>query len=427
MGCPSCNQNTSTPSVPCAECNPVQCPTPQPCVEVVSSECVLHVGENKFCGTDKIYSKGDSLAKIFGAITDYYCGKTHVPEDKYAGGQLIYAEGDDVNTSLENIVDYFQDLFSTLPSPTGATIVDITHAALLNLKINGLLQRGEFYRITDFATKYELPDYTTTGAPVTTPILQTEVVSPIIVFAISANQLRREAIDLAFPKDIVHYELEYTTPKASYSTLGRIVYRKDEHGNETDYDHRRVRFKRYKDALNVYSSYYDLGFGSQLFTTFNTTSPNIVRNVTIKSERLSTSVLFDLPNIIFAKSVDNVLLGTDSENGTFLDNVSNASFVGGFYGNLFNSTCKNVSFTGLFRNNNINAMLNVTGLEFDNNITKNTFKNVVLEMDVTNTDFTSALHVYANYNKKIYMNSANGLRLSYYDSVDSEQIANITD
>lgn len=427
MGCSSCNQTTPTPSVPCAECNPVVCATPQPCVEVVSSECVLHVGENKFCGTDKVYSKGDSLAKIFGAITDYYCDKTHTPEDKIVNGITIYNEGDDVNSSLENVVDYFQDLYSNLPSPTGASIVDITHAALLNLKVNNNLQRGEFYRITDFATKYDLPDYVNAFTRVSPTVLQTEAVSPLIVFALSSNQLQLEAFDVAYPKDIVHYELEYTTPVGGHATLGRIIYRKDEFHNETDYDHRRIKFKRYKDALNVFSSYYDLGLGSQLFTTFNFTAPNQIRDVKLKGERLSTSTFFDLPNIIFAKSVEGAVFGPDSENGTFLDNVNNVSFLGEFSGNLFNGSCTNVSFVGLVRNNNINAMLNVTGLSFDNNITKNVFKNTSIEINVANTDFTSALHVYADYNKKLFMNSANGLRLSYYDSVDSEQIANITD
>ena len=427
MGCSSCNQTTPTPHVPCAECNPVACAVPQPCVEVVSSECVLHVGENKFCGSDKIFSKGDSLAKIFSSITDYYCDKTHTPEDKIVGGVTIYNAGDDVNTSLESVVDYFQNLFSNLPSPTGATIVDITHANLLNLKVTNALQRGEYYRITDFTTMYDLPEYSSPATRALPTTLQTETVSPLIVFALSSNQLQLEAFDIAYPKDIIHYQLEYTTPVGGFTTKGRILYRKDEYGNETDYDHRRVKFKRYKDALGVFSSYYNLGFGDQLFPTFNFSGFNRVRNTSIAAVAQSTVNLFDLPNIVFAKSADNVTFKNDSENGTFLDHVYNTSFSGEFTSNLFTGTCTNVSFTGLFRFNKINSMLNVTGLLFDGNITVNTFKNTSIEIDVASTDFTPALHVYANYNKKLFMNSANGLRLSYYDSVDSEQIANITD
>ena len=427
MGCSSCNQSTPTPSVPCAECNPVVCAAPQPCAEVVSSECVLHVGENKFCGLDKIYSKGDSLAKIFGSITDYYCEKTHTPEDKIVGGVTIYNEGDDINISLESVVDYFQNLFSNLPSPTGATIVDITHANLLNLKINNTLQRGEYYRITDFATMYDLPEYATPVTRALPTTLQTEIVSPLIVFALSSNQLQLEAFDVAYPKDIIHYQLEYTTPVGGFATKGRILYRKDEYGNETDYDHRRVKFKRYADALGVFSSYYDLGLGSQLFPTFNFSGLNLIRNTSIAAGASSLVNTFDLPNIVFAKSADNVTFKSDSQNGTFLDHVYNLSFSSEFSSNLFTGSCTNVSFAGLFSFNKINSMINVIGLLFQNNITINTFKNTSIEIDVANTDFTLALHVYANYNKKLFMNSASGLRLSYYDSVDSEQIANITD
>lgn len=426
MSCPTCNQNEPVQSVPCVECNPIVCPTPNPCAEVTPASCVLYTGADKMCLDEIIYEQGDSIETILSKITDVLCAETHMPEDKIVGLVPIYSEGDNITTSLENVVDYFNNLFSNLPSASGATIVDITHAQLLALKTAGTLQKGEYYRITDFATMYDLPDYTSANNPVLIPVLKTEVVSPIIVFAISSTQLQTEAIDSAYPKDIIHYELEYTTAVGANPTLGRITYRKDEFGNETDYDHRRVKFKRYKDGANKYSSYFDLGLGSQFFLTFNYANYT-VRDNYIGNERQSSSVLFDLPNIVFAKAVNNVKFTADSQNGTFLENTTNANFLNEFSGNLFHGVCNNVTFLGLVRNNIIDAMVNVKGLAFDDNIAVTTFKNVDMDVDVISVDFTTATHVYGNYNKKFFKNNAGVLRLSFYDSVDSEQIANITD
>lgn len=426
MSCPTCNQNEPIESVPCVECNPIVCPTPNPCAEVTPASCVLYTGVDKMCLDEIVYEQGDSIETILSKVTDALCVGTHMAEDKIIGLVPVYAQGDNVTTSLENVVDYFSNLFSNLPSPSGATIVDITHANLLALKVANTLQKGEYYRITDFATMYDLPDYTTANNPVLVPTFQTETVSPLVVFALSTNQLQREAFDLAYPKDIIHYELEYTTPVGGNSTKGRIVYRKDEFGNETDYDHRRVKFKRYKDGSNVYSSYFDLGLGSQLFPTFNY-STYVIRDNYIGNERQSGSVAFDLPNIVFAKAANNVKFSADSQNGTFLENATNANFLDEFSGNLFHGVCKNVTFLGLVRNNLIDAMVNVKGLSFDDNITINTFKNIDMDVDVISLDFTTATHVYGNYSKKFFRNNAGVMRLSYYDSVDSEQIANITD
>ena len=428
MGCSSCNQNTPTPSVPCAECNPVVCATPQPCAEIVSSECVLHVGENKFCGLDKIYSKGDSLAKIFGSITDYYCNKTHTQEDKFVSGVIIYNEGDDVNTTIENVFDYFQDLYSSLPSPTGATILDKTHAQMLDLK-NGLLgglKKGQYYKITDFATMYERPDYNSTGTPVAIPSVITESVTPIIVLAISSSELQLEAIDASNIKDIIHYELEYITPKTTTATKGRIIYRKDSFGNESHYDHRKIKFKRYLDGSGIYSSYFDLLLGSQVFPTFDYAGYD-VKNVKFGNHLLSANLDFDLPNVVFAKDVHNVSFPYETQIGTFLNNVDNVKFEGVFDNNLIKGICKNISFTEDFSGNLLNAVSDLNGSSFVNNITNTYFRFIQFEVGVGNTDFSTATHVYTTYTKKIFKNSVGTLRLSFYDSVDSEQVANITD
>ena len=98
-----------------------------------------------------------------------------------------------------------------------------------------------------------------------------------------------------------------------------------------------------------------------------------------------------------------------------------------FDNNLIKGICKNISFTEDFSGNLLNAVSDLNGSSFVNNITNTYFRFIQFEVGVGNTDFSTATHVYTTYTKKIFKNSLNNLRLSFYDSVDSEQVANITD
>ena len=88
--------------------------------------------------------------------------------------------------------------------------------------------------------------------------------------------------------------------------------------------------------------------------------------------------------------------------------------------NVFKSQASNCTFGEYTADNTFNS--NLYNCTFKDYLAKNEFK-TELQM----IDFSTATHVYSNYNCKIYKNSADVNRLAYYDEFDSEQTVNITD
>ena len=107
MACP-CENNNTTPSVPCTGQNT--------CIEVVSSDCISYVGVEKKCGTDVVYENGDSLSTVQSKIVDYICDKiqpgpsgfTHYIGESYGGGVVfhVYKDTLGVEHGLVVSIDY---------------------------------------------------------------------------------------------------------------------------------------------------------------------------------------------------------------------------------------------------------------------------------------------------------------------------------
>lgn len=509
MSCPTCNQ--IQPTTTCVECNPIVCPTPNPCADVISTDCVVYPNVSLGCHVNEpIVLQNGSLSSAIANIISYFCEHTHTPIDKYAGTTLIYEEGDDVNTALESIVDYFQDLISNLPSPTGATIVDKTHAEMVLLQSSGTLAKGQWYRITDFATMYEQPDYDATNTAVATPTVKTSAVEPIIVFALSTTALAPTAFQTAYVKDVVEYELNYTTPITNTATLGRITKRTDEFGNKSTFDHRTVLFKRYLDTSGDYSSIYDLTLGSSEFLALDVNTYTCENNILYFTENNT----FDLPNCVFLESAQGNRFDTNISNATFVKAASQNTFKdlrdsvftelcennlitwfnlntinSNFYGNKSDYFENNVitanfkhnkldycegnditasvfqhnnitsfhsniitnggnssynvissftsntitgymlhnSFQGTVSNNQLVSMYLCSGSIFSTNVATGILQHLTILYPIISVDFSAATLVYGDYTKKIYKNQGSVLKLSYYDSFDSEQTALITD
>jgi hypothetical protein len=53
--------------------NTPSCPTPEPCPEVISTDCIVYTGDSKTCGDDPVYAEGDTIAEIQSQIVDYFC------------------------------------------------------------------------------------------------------------------------------------------------------------------------------------------------------------------------------------------------------------------------------------------------------------------------------------------------------------------
>ena len=135
---------------------------------------------------------------------------------------------------------------STTPTGGGAGLTDITYSAISTAIDNNTLIPGSYYRITDFRTCYDQPDYDFNGDTIEEGNWKQASVSPIIVFALSSNSLASDAYQPEYPNDNIKYDVSFSETEVTGGTAyGRITYRKDERGNAFDYDFRDVLFKRY--------------------------------------------------------------------------------------------------------------------------------------------------------------------------------------
>jgi hypothetical protein len=135
---------------------------------------------------------------------------------------------------------------STTPTGGGAGLTDITYSAISTAIDNNTLIPGSYYRITDFRTCYDQPDYDFNGDTIEEGNWKQSSVSPIIVFALSSDSLASDAYQPEYPNDNIKYDVSFSETEVTGGTAyGRITYRKDERGNAFDYDFRDVLFKRY--------------------------------------------------------------------------------------------------------------------------------------------------------------------------------------
>ena len=149
-------------------------------------------------------------------------------------GDLILPEGGDIKDINGNSV-------------LSSAVLDVTYSELVYMIDEGELTTGKFYKITDFKTCYDQPDYNLFGnAIITGNYKEAEEVSPIIVFATSENTLSTDAYQPKYPKDKIKYDITFNVTEVTGNpAFGRITERIDEFNNRTDYDHRTVLFKRY--------------------------------------------------------------------------------------------------------------------------------------------------------------------------------------
>jgi hypothetical protein len=531
MSCPSCGQ--TEPTVTCVDCSAptVNCPNPNPCVDVISTDCVIYTGVTTGCHLNEpLLINNVSMSTNLKNIVDYFCEHTHVEQDKIAGGVPILTIGDGMTESLINVIDYFSNLISNLGGGTGGSggLVTKTHAEMVVMVGAGTLSPGQWYLISDFATMYEQPDFTGTAlsniVPVATPVVKTSAVEPIYVQAVSTTKLNPYAYQSQYAKDIIKYELAYTTPVTNTATKGRITLRMDEFGNTTSYDHRTVLFKRYKDVNGIFSSVFDLTYGDFEYLTFDgqLTPGTKVYNNFIPNHVVN--YVFDLPNVVFrANAYDNVF-GSEFSNNTFLGScfsnkltvaktniafstVSNNTFAAmqqniikkaiefnnvavliannvidaAFVNNTLSTVINNIITASSFSNNVIDTLNGNTissTFQFANNaiqvlnsnLISNLFQNNLFSLSVSNCNFNyaaennsgvslqyvntsnsvvkklqynnfdypvigtvgtpidlaAATHVYGDYTCKIFKNQIGDLKVSYYNSLDSEVTTLIT-
>jgi hypothetical protein len=170
----------------------------------------------------------------------------------------------------------------------GGGLVETTYNQLTASLDGGSLTPGTYYKINDFKTCYDQPNYDYNGSAITTGNYKTGSVSPIIVFALDSDSLASDAYQPQYPNDNIKYDISFNQTEITDSpAFGRIVYRKDDRGNAMDYDFREVYFKRYDAYVsdNMYNGTISLsmtgsaGFISGSGTSFNNFSSGSVVGV----------------------------------------------------------------------------------------------------------------------------------------------------
>jgi hypothetical protein len=144
---------------------------------------------------------------------------------------------------------------ATGPAGSGE-VTNITYSGLRTAISENSLIPFSYYRITDYKTCYDQPDFNYSGNAITVGNYKNDApIEPIIVLAISNSTLAEEAYQPAYPKDRIKYDVSFNvTERLEEPAYGRITERIDQFNNRTDYDHRQIKFKRYK--------YYEINFNS---------------------------------------------------------------------------------------------------------------------------------------------------------------------
>jgi hypothetical protein len=107
-----------------------------------------------------------------------------------------------------------------------------------------------------------------------------------------------------------------------------------------------------------------------------------------------------------------------------LDSLIGNNIKAGFTSNKLGSFSSNEVFSGFF-NNSIGSSCNGNRFNFQisNNIIGNNFRFNFINTSISNLNFTSATHVYGNYNTTIFLRSNNTSQLSYIDGTNTIQYA----
>ena len=123
--------------------------------------------------------------------------------------------------------------------PDGAApLTNITYAELTAAITGSTLTPGAKYLITDYQTVHTIPNTEDTN---------TGEVEPLLVTAISVNELAPEAYSALFPDDVIYYSPTNDQTMVPGCTKGYIYRRVDtKQNNDIPFDFRQVKFRRWQ-------------------------------------------------------------------------------------------------------------------------------------------------------------------------------------
>ena len=257
-----------------------------------------------------------------------------------------------------------------------------TYAELQTLVSNQELKTGSYYLLTDFETIYDRPDYQAGGRlpyiPKSTILtVNSGVIEPLLLLAISEDEFAAEVHSQTYPDDYLEYDFGYnTTPINSSPAKGKIIRRRDDNYNETNYDHRTITFKRYdRSGDNNYIWFFDSGSdNSVLLPTFGSDCKNNYFERTLPS---LFNYNFDLENNVFGGNCEFNKFGSVIVNNTVGDFFIYNTVGNIFFENTVGNNFQNNTVSNFFFNNTIgnNFQYNTLGNGFQNNTVDIFFRN----------------------------------------------------
>jgi hypothetical protein len=282
-----------------------------------------------------------------------------------------------------------------------------TFSELETLVTNNNLNVGSYYLLNDFETIYDRPDYEEDdGNVIPKSVIETVnsgVTEPLLLLAISPNEFAPQVYSPLFPKDYIEYDFNYNETWVNSShAKGRITRRVDEFGNENNHDFKTITFKRYdRNGDEDFKWFWDSG--SDDFVLKSAFGNGCLGNIKGKESYQILGLFsgFDLDNFVMGDGCLGNILGVVNYNNTW-ENQNRENV----WGN------RNSSNTWGSHNDSI-----ILKDDINNFIIFNNVKNVTIEkrsIDFTGIDFSSETLLSGGFNKWIYEDETDGIKLRYF-------------
>ncbi len=334
-------------------------------------------------------------------IVDYFAAKESKPAT-----QVSVA----VQKGTINIIDQNQNSLGSYQIALGDNITEMinitnsagsfTYSELENLVTNNQLNVGSYYLLNDFETIYDRPDYEDNNGNIvpktTIETVNSGVVEPLLLLAISSNEFARQVYSPLFPKDYIEYDFNYRQTWVNANPAkGRITRRVDEFQNEANHDFRTITFKRYdRNGDGNFKWYWDSGGDD--FVLKHTYGEGCVNNIV-------DLINYFILGFVTGFDLDNCVSGDDcvfTQKGFLSRNIN--------YGNNCGSIYFKDFVEGLVLGDNIDALIIEYGGDFS-------------QIDFTNETLLSGI-----FNKWIYKDATDGIKLRYFNG-GNLIIANVND
>ena len=145
----------------------------------------------------------------------------------YSIGQVIH-----FNDTGKEYYHSTDGVWKPVGGSASSQLILITYSELSSLISVSGLTIGTKYLITDYQTVHTIPNTEDTN---------TGEVEPLLVTAITLNQLANECYSLIYPQDIIYYDIENDQTMVAGCTKGYIYRRIDtKQNNDIPFDFRQV-------------------------------------------------------------------------------------------------------------------------------------------------------------------------------------------